>query len=84
MGSSDRSDLNNGYDRDNSDKLQAAADLIEEVVDCFLEGHAGTPEDAADDGAFVARMRVAASLIEEELPPRRRVAPDTTDNELEK
>ncbi|KKK90750.1 hypothetical protein LCGC14_2719920 [marine sediment metagenome] len=72
MGSSHRSDLKNGHMKTWEGKLQQACDLIREVArevwEYACEGDQF--DNSADDGALAEKLKLAARLVEEELPSR--------------
>lgn len=71
MGSSNRSDLRCGGNKDWEGKLRRAAALILEVQLSLSEWMRDEDQydNAADDGALRTRLILARTLIEDEIPP---------------
>ena len=70
MGSSYRSDLNNGMMPSWENKLKSAIVTIEDIADELggLIGDDGQFDNAADDGALRERLLDASEIIRRELP----------------
>lgn len=82
MGSSYRSDLKSGGNKEWQEKLERAVQDVHSVIHDIYDAcdESNQFDDAADDGALAQKLSIAVELIESELPNKRTRAHDDLDH----